>query len=104
MFSIFDLAAVLLALSALFGFINSRFLRLPNSIAVLVMGMMASLVLVAIELVFPAARIYRVLHDGLMSIDFAETFLNGMLAFLLFAGALHVDPARLRRRAALRPA
>ncbi len=35
----------------------------------------------------------------LRRIDFQSTVLEGMLAFLLFAGALHVDLPLLRRRA-----
>ena len=39
MISIFDLAALLLTLSALFGWLNHRFLRLPHTIGLLVMGL-----------------------------------------------------------------
>src|SRR4051795_9326407 len=39
------------------------------------------------------------LSDGMQRIDFAEILVNGMLAFLLFAGSLHVDLATLRSRA-----
>ena len=99
MLSIFDLIAILLALSAAFAYVNCKVLRLPNTIGVLVMGMAASLVLIGLEKVWPEARLYKVLTDAILRIDFAATFLNGMLAFLLFAGALHVDATRLRRRA-----
>ncbi len=99
MLSIFDLIAILLALSAAFAYINCKVLRLPHTIGVLVMGMAASLVLIALEKVVPEARLYKVLTDAILRIDFAATFLNGMLAFLLFAGALHVDASRLKKRA-----
>ena len=39
------------------------------------------------------------LSDLLLQIDFREAVLDGMLAFLLFAGALHVDLSTLRSRA-----
>ena len=38
MISPFDLAAVFLALTAVIGWINTRFLRLPRSIAILMIG------------------------------------------------------------------
>lgn len=54
MISVFDLIALLLTLSAAFGWINRRFLRMPHSIGLLVMGLMASLLLIVVDLAFPA--------------------------------------------------
>ena len=59
MISIFDLAALLLTLSALFGWLNRRFLRMPHTIGLLVMGLLASLALVLLDLVFPAQHLYE---------------------------------------------
>ena len=99
MLSVFDLIAILLVLTAAFGWINHRFIRLPHSIGLLVMGLGASLVLIAVELAFPRILLYADLAAVIRQIDFQETVLNGMLAFLLFAGALHVDLSVLRERA-----
>ncbi len=99
MLSIFDLAAVLLTLSALFGWLNHKFLLLPHSIGLLVMSVMASVVLVAIDVVYPGQHLYGDLTAALQQIDFSAVVMNGMLAFLLFAGALHVDLDKLRSRA-----
>ncbi len=99
MLTLFDLVAVLLVLTAAFGWFNHRFVRLPQTIGLLVMGLAASLLLVAIELAFPQITLYEDIGDLLRQIDFQNTVLNGMLAFLLFAGALHVDLAVLRNRA-----
>jgi uncharacterized iron-regulated membrane protein len=41
--SLFDATALLLTLSALFGWINRRFLHLPRSVGLLLMGLAASL-------------------------------------------------------------
>lgn len=49
MISIFNLAAMLLTLSALFGWLNRRFLRMPHTIGLLVMKLAASLALVGLE-------------------------------------------------------
>jgi CPA1 family monovalent cation:H+ antiporter len=98
MLSIFDLIAILLVLTATFAWINVRFIRLPHSIGMLVMGLLASLALIVTELMFPALRLYNELVGLLRQVDFEHAVLNGMLAFLLFAGALHVDFSLLRSR------
>lgn len=96
---VFDLVTILLVLTALFGWINHVYLRLPHTIGLLLMGLAASLVLIGLEFVFPTLTLYEGVSDILRRIDFQSTVLNGMLAFLLFAGALHVDLALLRSRA-----
>jgi CPA1 family monovalent cation:H+ antiporter len=99
MSSVFDLVAILLVLTAAFAWINHRFIRLPHSIGLLIMGLGASLVLVGVELTFPHFLLYEDLAAVIRQIDFQATVLNGMLAFLLFAGGLHVNLSALRDRA-----
>lgn len=97
--SVFELIAVLVVLTAAFGWINHVVLRLPHTIGLLIMGLAASLVLIAVELLLPQITLYESVELLLRRIDFQNAVLNGMLAFLLFAGALHVDLSVLRRRA-----
>ena len=99
MLSLFDLAAVLLTLSALFGWLNHKYLPLPHTIGLLVMSVTASLVLVLADVFFPDRHLYDALLTTLRQIDFSEVVMNGMLAFLLFAGSLHIDLGKLRKRA-----
>ena len=99
MISTFDLIAVLLVLTAAFGWINHRYIRLPHTIGLMVMGLVASLVLIGIEFALPNVLVYQDIADLMRQVDFQKTVLNGMLAFLLFAGALHVDLSVLRERA-----
>ena len=99
MLSFFELSAVLLTLSAVLGWLNQRFLPLPHTIGLLVMSVLASLILVAIDAVVPDRHLFDALTKALLQIDFSEVVMQGMLAFLLFAGALHVDLERLRSRA-----
>lgn len=94
--TLFEIMAIMLALSGLFGWINHAFLKLPHTIGLLVMALVASMVLLAIELVFPALGLGTPLRDAIGQIDFNATVMNGMLAFLLFAGALHVDMGFLK--------
>ena len=97
--SLFDVSALLLTLSALFGWINRRFLHLPRSIGLLLMGLAASLLLIGAGNLFPDLPFYRDLTKTLQQINFTDVVMNGMLAFLLFAGALNVDVPALRDRA-----
>ncbi len=99
MLSIFDLAALLLTLSAIFGWLNARFLGLPHSIGMLTMGLAASLALLGAEVAFPSVAFFNELETTLRSIDFTDLVMDGMLAFLLFAGALNVDLNAMRDRA-----
>ena len=99
MLSLMDIAAVLLTLSAVFGWLNHKFLPLSRSVGLLVMSVTTSLFLICLDAAIPAVHLLKQLSEVLRQIDFAEIVVNGMLAFLLFAGALHVDLATLRSRA-----
>jgi CPA1 family monovalent cation:H+ antiporter len=87
----FDIAAILVVIAAASGYINHRFLRLPATSGTLVVALASSLIVVAADAWLPAFRLRESLNAFLSSIDFNETLMRGMLAFLLFAGALHLD-------------
>ncbi|WP_237480737.1 cation:proton antiporter [Lichenibacterium dinghuense] len=97
--SILDLSAILLTLSAVFGWLNRKVDLLPHAIGLLLMGVAASLVLVAVDAVVPGHRASGALGRVLHQIDFSAVVMDGMLAFLIFAGALHVDVGKLRSHA-----
>ena len=97
--SLFELGAILLVLTAAFSWINHRLAYLPHTIGLLVMGLGASLVIIGAEAALPGLLQYKDLAGLVRQVDFQETVLDGMLAFLLFAGALHVDAFSLRSRA-----
>ncbi|MBY5370947.1 cation:proton antiporter [Rhizobium leguminosarum] len=99
--SVFDLISLLLVLTAGFSWVNHRFLRLPPSIGILVMGLAASALLVLLELSIPDVSIYADVATLVRQVDFQTTVMNGLLAFLLFAGSLHVDFSALRSRVAV---
>ncbi|MFZ1470456.1 MAG: sodium:proton antiporter [Paracoccaceae bacterium] len=96
--SLFDIIAVLLVLSAVFGWLNHAVVKLPQTIGLLVMALAASLVLISVELAFPELRLYDDAAAVIKQVDFEETVLNGLLAFLLFAGALQVDFTAMKSR------
>jgi len=89
--SLFEIASLLLAISAAFGWINHVYLRLPHTIGLLVMAIGSSVLLLVATYFFPTLGIIEVVQRAIGQIDFYSTVMEGMLAFLLFAGALHVD-------------
>ena len=97
--SLFEISALLLVLSGFFGWVNHVVLKLPHTIGLLVMALVSSIVLLMIEKFFPALGVTNTLQAAIGQIDFYSTVMEGMLAFLLFAGALHVDFSFLRSQA-----
>ena len=87
----FDIAAILTALAAAFGYVNHRLLRLPTTSGTLTVALVSSLLLVAADGIFPQLKLADTVGSFRAEIDFNETLMHGMLSFLLFAGALHVD-------------
>jgi len=97
MHGIIDIAAALISISALFAYINHRFIGLPTTIGVMIVAMLASL-LVYLLSAFGLSDFENEAAELLGGIDFNQTLLNGMLSFLLFAGALHVSISDLNKQ------
>ncbi len=93
----FDAAAILIVLAAALGYLNHRLFRLPSSVGLTIMGAVASLLVVSIDHLLPASDLSGRVVGFLAGIDFHTTLMDGMLSFLLFAGALHVDWTEMRR-------
>lgn len=90
---LFSLLAIITVVSAVFSYVNIRFLKLPNTIGLMAMALALSLVVIVLGKINPAALEFV---TGIMSrVDFSEIVLEVMLSFLLFAGALHVDMNKL---------
>ncbi len=96
--SIFEIGAFLIGLSAIFGYINHKVLRLPHTIGLVVIALAASLGIILLEFLSPATQILEIVTGVLQQIDFHETVMRGMLSFLLFAGAMHVDFSAFKSR------
>jgi len=92
----FDLAAMLVVASAVLGWFNYHFLRLPHVIGLTVMGALAAVGLLIANAFVPGITLDDTVARLLEEMNFTSTLLEGMLSFLLFAGALHVDLDRLR--------
>lgn len=92
--SVFEAAAILVTATALFAFVNARYLKLPTPIGVTLSALALSLGLVVLG--GPATATWA--DEFLAMLDFDELVLRGMLSFLLFAGALFVDLSDLLRQ------
>lgn len=86
----FSLIAILVSLAAIFSYINFRLIKLPTTIGILLITILTSLVIVILGL-FGLGEIHVKAAYALNRMDFNKTLMNGMLSFLLFAGALHVN-------------
>ena len=86
---------ILIPLTAVASYINYKFTKLPKSIGITLITLTLSL-LVAVggRLGWNVDDFAQNLLNG---IGFNETFLHGMLSFLLFAGSLHVNAMELAK-------
>ena len=98
----FDIAAILVVAAAIFGYLNHHFIRLPHVIGLTVMGALAAILLMVVNALVPAITLDDSVSRLLEQMNFTETLLEGMLSFLLFAGAFVTYLAqRSSRRAVL---
>ena len=95
---IFTIITILTVLSAIFAFINTKFLKLPFTIGLMIIAMCFTLVIIVLG-IFE----HWVLDEAKLiidSIDFQTVLLEVMLSFLLFAGALHTKLDDLNKQRA----
>jgi CPA1 family monovalent cation:H+ antiporter len=87
--NVFQIIALLTTLAAVFSYLNHRFIKLPTTIGLMLISLLFSLGLIigshlGVDLATEADRV-------ISRIDFNQTLMQGMLSFLLFAGALHIN-------------
>ncbi len=87
---LFELTSILMVFTAIFSFVNYRFLRMPATIGVMFMSLALSLCLVLLSWLGIDLG-HDKISEILQAIDFNDTLLHGMLAFLLFAGAMQIE-------------
>lgn len=93
---LYNAFVIIIVLAALFGYINYRFIKLPNTIGIMVLSLISSLVMILVGRFLPSPFIK---FTGLIrSIDFYSVLMDFMLSFLLFAGAIHVDATKLKKQ------
>lgn len=91
---LFTISSVVIALSALFGYINVRFLKLPNTIGLMLIAIVFTLFLFASSWV--DSTMFDAAEEMVAQIDFDHILLDVLLGFLLFAGAMHTNFDQLK--------
>ena len=89
-----SISSILLTVSAIFAYINYRYIKLPTTIGIMVVSLVFSVALVVLSKFGFVAGIDAA-QSLVRQVDFNEALMKGMLSFLLFAGALHVDLSAL---------
>jgi len=91
-----QLTSFLIVLAAAFGAVNYLFLKLPTAIGILVVSLIASMLILVLDLFVQGFTVDDEVRSIVGSIDFSDALLEGMLGLLLFAGALHVKLSDLK--------
>lgn len=85
----FQTFTILTALTALVAFANQLLFRLRGALGMAVAGAGISLAAFVVGRIWPAAGSHT---EALFArLDYSGTVIHGMLCFLLFAGAMHID-------------
>jgi CPA1 family monovalent cation:H+ antiporter len=90
----FAIATILVVLSAVFGYINVRFFKLPDTIGLMVITILFTLGVLAFS--YFDDTLLEKEKEFISQIDFKTVLLDIMLSFLLFAGALHTNFQQLK--------
>lgn len=91
---IYVISTILIFLSTVFGYINVRFLKLPNTIGLMILTILFTLIVILLSNIDPT--LLNLQKSIISKIDFKRLLLDEMLSFLLFAGALHTNFEQLK--------
>lgn len=94
--SLFQLLSLLVTLVAAFGYLNYKFLRLPDTVGIMAIALICSLAAAIGGLFRPELALWA--QSTIANIDFTQLIFHGLLGPLLFAGSLHVDFSALARQ------
>jgi len=85
-----DIIAILITFAAIFAYLNERYIGFPRTIGLMALSLIFSLGLMALGKM-GYFSLTEMAGEMLAKLDFYDTLMHGMLGFLLFAGALHVN-------------
>ena len=85
----FEIFVGIIALAAFLSYLNTKFLKLPETIGVMILSIVVSLLFAASY--FIDQTYFDQVTDFARSIDFKSILFNFLLGALLFAGAIHVN-------------
>jgi CPA1 family monovalent cation:H+ antiporter len=89
--SSFEFVAALLLLAAILGIVNYRWLHLPRTIGLMAGSLLLSVIIILIDRSVDIVELREWWQQLVASTGMPHVFLDGLLAFMLFAGSLHVD-------------
>jgi len=90
----FAIATILIVLSAIFGYINTKFIKLPDTIGLMVITILFTFAVFILS--YFDDTLLQKERELITQIDFKTVLLDVMLSFLLFAGALHTNFQQLK--------
>lgn len=96
--TLFELAALILSVTAAASWVNAMTLKLPVAVGLLVVGLGLTVAAALCEALIPGLGVGATFRALAGQIDFPTLVLDFMLAYLLFAGAMNVNLAALARR------
>lgn len=86
---IYNLITIIIVLAALFSYINFKYIKLPGTIGIMLLSLVASLIIINIGFFHP--DFFKKTTHLISTLDFNTALMKVMLGFLLFAGAIHID-------------
>lgn len=96
--SSFDFTAALLLIAVILGIVNHRYVHLPRTIALMAGSLVLSIIIILVDRAVAFVELREWWRDLVASTDLPHVFLDGLLAFMLFAGSLHVDMDKLQEQ------
>ncbi len=91
----FESFSIIFTIAALFNFLNYKWLKLPTTIGLMILSLLLVIPITLSKTIFP--EFYKFFCDIIVNADFKTLLLDGILSFLLFAGALHVNLSALAK-------
>jgi len=92
---LFVILTLLIIVSAVYSYLNARFIKLPGTIGIVSIAIIVSVITIFIDKINPGAAHY--LTSLAKNINFSGTVLNIMLGFLLFAGSFNLSARKLKK-------
>ena len=91
-----NITSGLVTLAGVFAYLNHRLFRLPTTIGLMLISLVISVAILLLGKM--GIHFDELAVNMIQSIDFDQTLMHGMLSFLLFAGALHININDLARQ------
>jgi len=90
----FEIASIIVVMSAIFGYLNEKYLKLPTTIGLMLIAIIFTLIVVVSSYINPILFDHQ--KELISQINFSEVLLDMMLSFMLFAGAMHTNFEQLK--------